>query len=272
MADRARTTRLALFGGVYAKHLAREATLADIAARGIPQAWCLGDLAGCGPHPEESIARLRAAGIPVVQGNVDRSLGHALDDCACGYCDPRDAAFMQVSYDYSLARIEEPSRAWLRSLPAVARITVAGRRVLLCHGSPRRQNEFLWESTSPDAFLGWLCDTYDANVIACSHTGIHWARTLADGRCVVNCGAMGRPANDGRPHTWYAELLLGSGVEVRFHPVAYDHEALAREMEGERLPAEFVETIRTGWWTSCLGNMPAKERMVAERARVLVAR
>ena len=25
--------------------------------------------------------------------------------------------------------------------------------------------------------------------------------------------------------------------------------------------AEFVETIRTGWWTSCLGNVPARERM-----------
>lgn len=40
----------------------------------------------------------------------------------------------------------------------------------------------------------------------------------------------------------------------------YDHEALAREMEEEALPAEFVQTIRTGWWTTCLEVLPMKER------------
>ena len=31
-------------------------------------------------------------------------------------------------------------------------------------------------------------------------------------------------------------------------------------MEEESLPREFVETIRTGWWTTCLEILPAKER------------
>jgi hypothetical protein len=26
-----------------------------------------------------------------------------------------------------------------------------------------------------------------------------------------------------------------------------------------------VETIRTGWWTTCLGNTPAKELLAAAR-------
>jgi hypothetical protein len=43
--------------------------------------------------------------------------------------------------------------------------------------------------------------------------------------------------------------------------VDYDFEALAREMEAEQLAPEFVATIRTGWWTTCLENLPAKERM-----------
>ena len=47
---------------------------------------------------------------------------------------------------------------------------------------------------------------------------------------------------------------------AEFVPVSYDHEALAREMEEERLPAPFVETIRGGWWTTCLEILPAKER------------
>jgi hypothetical protein len=42
--------------------------------------------------------------------------------------------------------------------------------------------------------------------------------------------------------------------------VSYDVEALARDMARESLPQEFIETIRTGWWTTCLENLPAKER------------
>ena len=45
-----------------------------------------------------------------------------------------------------------------------------------------------------------------------------------------------------------------------FVPVAYDHEALAREMRDEELPEEFVETILSGWWTTCLEILPGKER------------
>jgi len=76
---------------------------------------------------------------------------------------------------------------------------------------------------------------------------------------VVNAGAIGRPANDGAPRIWYALFEAGE-EEPRFVPVTYDHESLAREMEEESLPAEFVETIRTGWWTTCLEILPAKER------------
>jgi diadenosine tetraphosphatase ApaH/serine/threonine PP2A family protein phosphatase len=257
----ARPVTLAAFGGVYSNHAALVATLADIARRGDDLAWCLGDLGGFGPHPERSAAILRGSGVPMLQGNYDHSLGHSLGDCGCGYTDPEDEAIAQASYDYTTARVSDGTRAWLRSLPPLARLSVAGRRVLLCHGSPRRTNEFLWDSRCSDAFLGWLCDANHADVIVCSHTGLHWHRALSGGRHVVNCGAIGRPAHDGSPRVWYAALAFTpAGLEVGFRAVEYDHEAIAREMEAESLPPAFVETIRTGWWTTCLENVPARER------------
>ena len=256
--------RLDVFGGVYSNHHALATVLRDIAARAAEHAACLGDLGGFGPHPERSIALLRASGVPTVQGNYDHSIGHGLDDCACGYTDPEDEHFAQLSYDYTAAHVGDDSRAWLRELPRERRLTLGGRRVLLCHGSPRRQNEFLWASTCSDDFLRWLCDTYSADIMVCSHTGMHWSRELPDGRLVVNCGAIGRPAHDGRTHTWYAGITAGpERATVEFLPVHHDHEALASEMDAERLPAEFVTTIRTGWWITCLGNMPARERLAA---------
>jgi diadenosine tetraphosphatase ApaH/serine/threonine PP2A family protein phosphatase len=252
--------RLALFGGVYSNHLALAATLADARARGADRVACLGDVGGFGPHPDRAVAAARDAGIPVLRGNYDDSIGRARADCACGYTDPRDERFAQLSYDYTLARTSVEHRAWLAGLPERMRLEAGGRRVLLCHGSPRRVNEFLWDSACSDAFLERLCAEHGADVVACTHTGLPWHRALPSGRHVVNAGAIGRPANDGRTDVVYAEVDLGAAVEVRFRRVAYDHEALAREMEAEGLPPEFVATIRTGWWTTCLENMPARER------------
>jgi len=55
-------------------------------------------------------------------------------------------------------------------------------------------------------------------------------------------------------------LTIDGGVQADFIPIEYDHAALAREMRDEKLPEEFVETIETGWWTTCLESLPAKER------------
>ena len=254
------STRLAAFGGVYSNHLALRAVLGDVARHGADVTWCLGDLGGFGPHPDRSAEILRESGVPMLRGNYDDSIGHDRADCGCGYTDPRDNAFAQRSYDYTIARTAAEHKRWMRELPEQHRLTIGGRRVLLCHGSPRRVNEFLWESACSDAFLEWLCEAHEADVVVCGHSGIPWHRVLPSDRQLVNVGAIGRPANDGATTVSYAEVTVGDDVAVTFHRVGYDFESLAREMEDERLPAEFVETIRTGWWTTCLENLPAKER------------
>jgi len=77
----------------------------------------------------------------------------------------------------------------------------------------------------------------------------------------VNAGVLGRPANDGRTNVWLTVIEDRSGgLAVEHLPVVYDHRRLAREMREERLPEEFVETVLTGYWTTCLEILPAKER------------
>ncbi len=252
--------------------------------------WCLGDLGAFGPHPDRTCEVIRNNNISVVQGNYDHSIGHGMNDCQCGYTDPRDNYFAQLSYDYTLAHTSDEHRAWMRSLPSQQRLEIDGVRLLLCHGSPRRTNEFLWQSTTSTQFLAKLCDDFECDVILGTHTGLHWQRTwdarncsanrisrralapvraiptFSSNRAFINVGVLGRPENDGTTNVWYTFLRTGRAGrsplpwEVEFVPVACDHERLAREMRDERLPDEFIETILTGWWTTCLEVLPAKER------------
>lgn len=259
-------TRLAFFGGIYNNWRALEAAVRDVRQSGVDAVYALGDFGGFGPNPDRVFPILLESGALPIQGNYEESLSSGATDCHCGYTDPRDNAFAQMSYDYTNTHTSDAWKRWMGALPKTRRLDVGGRRVLLVHGSPRKINEFLWESNSPVAFLEKLLSDAGADVLVCTHTGLHWHRRLPSGKLVVNAGVLGRPANDGRTNVWYTRLSFGREVDVDVEhvPVHYDHEALAREMEFESLPAEFVETIRTGWWTTCLEILPAKER---ERGR-----
>jgi predicted phosphodiesterase len=252
--------RIAVFGGVYSNYLALGAALRDVSARGADAIYCLGDVGAFGPFPDRVFPLLHEHGVQCVQGNYDDSVGNGLADCQCGYTDPRDNHFARLSYEYTLTHTGPANRAWMKGLPAYRRVQFGRYRLLLCHGSPRRTNEFLWESTTPTHFLDHLTAEHDADAILATHTGIKWHRQLSGGRHFVNVGVLGRPENDGRTNVWYALLDATADLQVEFIPVEYDHQRLAREMQDERLPPEFVETVLTGWWTTCLEVLPAKER------------
>jgi diadenosine tetraphosphatase ApaH/serine/threonine PP2A family protein phosphatase/pyruvate-formate lyase-activating enzyme len=251
--------RLAVCGGVYANPFALEAMLEDAAARGCDRIFCLGDLGGFGADCDAVWPLLLRHGVECIAGNYDVAIGRGDEDCGCGYADPRDNEFAQVIYDYTREHTSPEFAAWMRELPAEHREQIAGLDVHMVHGSPLAINDFMWESLDDDELRVRL-DSTDADVLLCTHTGLPWKRRL-DGRLVVNVGAIGRPANDGRREVWYAVLDLRDGhASAELVPVAYDWEAHAASMRDAGLPEPFVETVETGWWTTCLEVVPPRER------------
>jgi len=253
--------KIALVGGVYSNYLALQETLKDARKRGVDAVFCLGDLGAFGPHPNRTCEILREHDIPVVQGNYDNSIGNNLRDCQCGYTDPRDNYFAKLSYDYTYANTGEDHKRWMKGLPGEIRLEMGRYRVLLCHGSPRKMNEFLWESTTPTHFLEKLCRDFDTDIICATHTGIHWQRELPGDKHFANVGVIGRPENNGQTRVGYTLLEVNGSPRFTYVPIEYDFRKLAAEMRAEALPEEFIETILTGWWTTCLEILPGKERI-----------
>ena len=256
---------MAFFGGLYSNYLALEAAIRDSKSRGAEELYCLGDLGAFGPHPDRVFPLLHDNHVTCLQGNYDNSIGNDLDDCQCGYTDPRDNHFAKISYDYTLQKTSQSNRDWMRTLPPEIRLERDQWKILLCHGSPRKTNEFLWESATSTQFLDRMARDFDAQLIVGTHTGLHWERQLAEGGRFVNVGVLGRPENDGTTHVWYTLVTTTNragerGIEVEFVPLEYDFERLACEMQDEGLPDEFVETTLTGWWTTCLEILPGRER------------
>lgn len=270
--------KIACFGGIYNNYLALEAACLDAGLRGADDLYCLGDMGAFGPNPDRVFPLLEKFDVKCIRGNYDDSVARGLDNCQCGYTDPADNYFAKLSYDYTLKNTSKKNREFLGSLPDSIRLDEGGCQILLCHGSPRGINEFLWESTTPTHLLEAFCDQFDADLILVTHTGCHWKRELSNNRHFVNVGVLGRPANDGACNVWYTIITItviavsdtksqpaGArrqySLDLEFVPLEYDYRRLAGEMKAENLPDEFVQTILTGWWTTCLEILPFKERV-----------
>ncbi len=246
-------------GGVYSNPYALRAFLDDARRRGCQRLFCLGDLGGFGAEPDAVWPLLVDNGVECIAGNYDVAIGRGDEECGCGYRDPRDNEFAQLIYDFTKAHTSADFAAWMRSLEIEHRETIEGLDVHLVHGSPLVLNDFFWESLD-DEEVRLRVETSGADVLCCTHTGLPWQKRV-DGCLVVNVGALGRPANDGRREVWYAVVDLDDGrAEAELVPLAYDWQAHAASMRAAGLPEPFVETVETGWWTTCLEVVPPLER------------
>lgn len=208
--------RIALYSDIHANVPALEAVLADIVCAGIAERYCLGDLVGYGADPSGVIDRVRATGDPVIRGNYDDGVGKRLGSCGCYYPTEEDKAIGAESYTRTDAALDDVEHDYLAALPDDIRLDVEGAHMLLCHGSPRRINEYLMPDR-PDDNLAKLADIGQADVVCVGHVHIPYHRVLTapDGRAVhyVSDGSVGKP-KDGDPRPCWAELVFGTKAEV----------------------------------------------------------
>ena len=257
---------IAICGGPYSNFAAVDAFLA--ATADTPYRFCLGDLGGFGPHPNRTLEQLRAAGVICLRGNYDHAVGHGLRDCGCGYSDPHDQKFAQISYDYTFAHTSWTHRQWLQQLPELILLEWRNRRILLCHGSPDVVNEFVWETETKNTQIQDFLTRYQVDGICATHTGLPWMRTVNHDGFWFNVGVLGRPAHEGQPHVYYGCLHFSNTDTVpipKLVPLTYDVGAVTTAMRSEGLPQEFIDSLEQGIWTTCAEILPAAEKLVKQR-------
>jgi putative phosphoesterase len=229
--------RVAVITDIHANLPALEAALARIEDLGIERIYCGGDLVGYGPHPNEVCALIEQREIPAIYGNYDYAIARDMHDCGCAYTTPHDREIGQLSVEWTLAHTGRPAKDFMRELPFDLRFDVDGTSVHLVHGSPRKVNEYLFED-KPDSLYERLAAAEEAGMLVFGHTHKPWVRDFGGVR-FVNCGSVGKP-KDGDPRGAFA--VIGAG-EVTIERVAYDAEAVAREVRAAGLPGEFADKL-----------------------------
>jgi len=246
---------LAVFSDIHANLPALEAVLQDIEQRPVDAWFCLGDLVGYGPWPNEVIERIRSLRIPTIAGDHDIRVATGHPPWGYAFTSEQTRRWTEQAYAYTHATLTPENRAYLHQLPRHMRLSFGPEdlplQLLMVHGSPRRQDEYLYKTCS-DRTLHRVMDLSDADVLVFGHTHQQYHRQLpaptslpCSTRHVINVGAVGRPnGNDVRAH--YALIHLSTlpgmrcNVQVDFIAVPYDVEQVIHTIKNSPLPSAYA--------------------------------
>ena len=243
--------RYLILSDIHSNLEAFEAILED-APSGLP-VWCLGDVVGYGPNPNECVELLRSLDHECIVGNHDWAvMGKVdLDDF-----NP-DAKF---SVNWTRDELKAENLSYLENLP----VSLVRDQFTLVHGSPR---EPIWEYVlyPPIARLNFAHFATAYSLIGHTHVPVAFrlqadedgrrceaeqlsldqTRPLGPGRLIINPGSAGQP-RDGDARASYA-VLDTDELSIEYHRVVYDISKTQHLMEQADLPQRNIMRLSYGW-------------------------
>ncbi len=240
--------RCLIISDIHANRPALEAVLHD--AEPFDAVWCLGDLVGYGPDPNECVERIRNLEHVSLAGNHDwTALGRlSLDQFN------QDA---RVAINWTRNELSSETREYMIALPNF----LVQDNVTLAHGSPR---EPTWEYLLDVGVAAINFRYFDTPICLVGHTHIplifafdeeqHRCHpilppypdpiALDQHRLILNPGSVGQP-RDGDSRASYA--ILDTTAHTWTHRrVAYPVEITQERMRARGMPARLVERLSGG--------------------------
>ena len=242
--------RYLILSDVHANLAALEAVLAEARTFGFDEIWCLGDLVGYGPDPNECIERLQDSPHISLAGNHDWAALGKLDVNSFN----QDA---RTANGWTQLELNPAAREYLSGLPT----HVERDGFCMAHASPR---EPVWEYIL-DANLAYANFAhFSTRICLVGHTHIplifeldeqrrrcevlfpplRGRLALRSRRMIINPGSVGQP-RDGDP--WASYAILDTEAEIwEFHRVSYPVEITQERMRARGLPSRLIERLAVG--------------------------
>ncbi len=242
--------RYLIISDIHANLAAMEAVLND--AGSFDMIWCLGDLVGYGPDPNECVARIQEFEHISVTGNHDwaalgrLSLEHFNSDA-------------RLANTWTQEELSVGAREYLEALP----IRLERDGVTLAHGSPR---EPLWEYILDVEQAAINFRHFSTPVCLVGHTHIPVAFAFDEereyyhvlippypapivlnapgARLILNAGSVGQP-RDGDPRASYA-ILDTEESTWEHRRVTYPVEITQERMRARNLPRRLIARLGMG--------------------------
>lgn len=240
--------RYLIVSDIHANLAALEAVLVDAPA--FAEIWCLGDLVGYGPDPNECIELIQDFPHVSLVGNHDCAVLGQLDLLSFN-------AVARTANKWTQSVLTPASREYLDSLSPHRE----HRSFHLAHASPR---EPVWEYVLEDSIACANFRHFHTDVCLVGHTHVPVIFELNErrGRCemwlppfpgpvglrsrrlIINPGSVGQP-RDGDSRASYA-ILDGEDMTWEFRRAAYSVEVTQDRMRAQGLPSPLIDRLEVG--------------------------
>jgi putative phosphoesterase len=200
---------------------------------------CLGDLVDYGPDPGRCVRWVMANCDYAIRGNHDHGVAQGIPVVG-----ERGFRYLtKVTRPMMWEGLDADERRFLLQLPLTQRFTLAGRRFLLVHATPRDPlDEYLMRD--PEVWARRVQNA-EADVVCVGHSHLQF-NLCAEGVWVVNPGSVGQP-RDGDPRAAYA-VIDDDRIELR--RVEYPVEETVAGVEASPIPSRakqlLAHCLRTG--------------------------
>ncbi len=217
--------KIAVISDIHGNMQALEKVLEDIKAQGCEKILCLGDLAMAGPQPRVVVDFIQQQkDWEVIQGNTDQLIG----DFCPEYMENVKSKFpvMASALAEEVLFMEDARKDYLHSLPPQMTFSIEGVKILMVHGSPRRNNEDILPNR-PISEIEEICKGVDADLIFCGHTHVPCGYQTEKKQTVVNVGSVGRPMTEGAKACYVVANIEDGGFSIEHRFLDYDRELAA---------------------------------------------
>lgn len=225
--------KYAVISDIHGNVQALEAVFDDIKNKeNISKVLCLGDLALAGPQPNVTLDIIKELvdknEAVCIQGNTDRMIA-LYDECVLNNLRLKNS-IMANALESDVKLLSDEQKLFLKSLPEQAVVEFDNTKILLVHGSPRKNDENIYPDLPLEQVEEMLKET-EADLIFCGHTHMPCGYQTNSGKTVVNVGSVGRPFSE-EPKACYVVLEINAeGVSIKHKFVEYDVTAAAKLLE-----------------------------------------
>jgi putative phosphoesterase len=224
---------LGVISDIHSNLPALEAVVAQLDRLGAEKVICAGDMVGYNSFADGVLGLVKKRRMVSIRGNHDRAVTSG------DTSDLSDTAAEAVGW--TRKHLAPNHLAWLGRLLARKNLKVEGRKILVVHGSPLDEGEYVL----PVKEDRWPFGNPGADLLIMGHTHVQWTdRFERYNLTVVNPGSVGQP-RDTDPRAAFA-VIDTRDLSVRLHRVEYDIGKTAGAVIAAGLPARLAERLYVG--------------------------
>lgn len=214
--------KIAIISDIHGNMQALETVLEDIKKENCSKILCLGDLTMAGPNPVEAIELIKKmydeGNLELIQGNTDEMISNEVVFVPLV---KEKFPIMGNALEDDVKLIADEQKIFLANLPKQKELMFEGVKVLMVHGSPRKNDE----NITPDLSVSeveTMLEGVDADLILCGHTHIPCGYQTNKKQTVVNVGSVGRPFTPDAKACYAIVDFNNGGFEVEHRKLDYD--------------------------------------------------